>query len=146
MTSSELDNLAANRLLKSEPADQNEFDGLVTSGRKRLADAKRSGLSPESQFDLAYNAAHAFALAAMRWHGYRPNNRRYIVFQALSHTLGIKPAIWRVLDKCHGLRNSFEYDGAFNVDSRLIADLVTVAEQLEAAIGKLGPITAPGKT
>lgn len=54
----------------------------------------------ESAFDLAYNAAHALALAALRWHGYRSENR-YLVFQALAHTVGFPPAKWRVLDLCH---------------------------------------------
>ena len=76
----------------------------------------------------------------MRWHGYRPANKRYIVFQALSHTLGIGPEIWRVLDKCHGRRNSLEYDGAFNVEGQLLRDLIKAAEVLEAAIDKLVPI------
>jgi hypothetical protein len=139
MSSGELDNLVERGLLKREPGDQNEFDGLVASGGKRLADAKKGGLSAESTFDLAYNAAHSFALAAMRWHGYRPANKRYIVFQALQHTLAIKPEVWRVLDKCHGLRNSLEYDGAF---TRLLTELVAAAELLEMKIKALGPVAA----
>ncbi len=141
MTLRELDNLARTELLKREPADQQEFDGLVASGRRRLADAKNAALSAESRFDLAYNAGHAFALAALRWHGYRPNKRRYIVFQVLAHTLGVKPEIWRILDKCHGLRNALEYDGNFNVDNQLLADLLGAATVLEAAVTRLGPVT-----
>jgi hypothetical protein len=140
MSSKELDNLVERGLLKREPGDQQEFNGLAASGRKRLTDAKKIGLSAESRFDLAYNAAHAFALTAMRWHGYRPDNKRYIVFQALGHTLGIKPEIRRVLDNCHGRRNTFEYDGTFNVDRQLLADLVAAAELLESAVGGLGPV------
>ena len=111
MSSLQLDNLVKAGMLKAEPADQREFDGLLNSGRRRLADARRAGLSPESQFDLAYNAAHALSLAAMRWHGYRPNKVRFVVFQALPHTLKLKPELWRVLDKCHRHRNSVEYEG-----------------------------------
>jgi hypothetical protein len=140
MSSRELDNLVDRGLLKREPGDQQEFDGLVASGRKRLADAKKGGLSAESRFDLAYNAAHAFALAAMRWHGYRPANKRYIVFQALQQTLAIRPEIWRVLDKCHGRRNSFEYDGTFDVDQRLLSDLLASADIVQSAVGALGPV------
>jgi len=69
-----------------------------------LIDAKLHGLSEESQFDLAYGAAHALALAAMRWHGYRSENR-YLVFQCLPDTAGLEAAKWRVLDKCHHQRN-----------------------------------------
>jgi len=143
MSFEELDNLVKTGLLKPEPGDQREFSGLVDSGRKRLADARKQGLSPESQFDLAYSAAHAFSLAAMRWHGYRPANRRYVVFQALGQTLGIRREVWRVLDKCHGIRNSFEYDGSFDVDKQLLNDLLEAAEKTKNAVEKLGPV--PGR-
>jgi hypothetical protein len=140
MSSKELDNLVSTGLLKSEPGDQREFAGLLDSGRKRLVDAKTKELSAESRFDLAYGAAHAFALAAMRWHGYRPANKRYIVFQALGYTLGMKPDIWRVLDKCHVSRNALEYDGMFYVDNQLLIDLLKATETVEQALRMLGPI------
>jgi hypothetical protein len=136
MALKELDNLVRSGLLKTEPGDQNEFDGLVDSGRKRLLDAGKKDLSLESKFDLAYNAAHAFSLAAMRWHGYRPA-KRFAVFQALEHTLKIKPEIWRILDKCHGSRNIIEYEGAFNVNERLLADLIKATRIVQEALTKL---------
>jgi hypothetical protein len=105
MTSEELENLARAGKLKREPATQPEFDGLLRSGEARLKDARDPTLAQESRFDLAYNAAHALALAALRWHGFRADSR-YIVFQVVPHTLGLGPEVWRVLDKCHGLRNT----------------------------------------
>lgn len=68
--------------LKAEPPDRMEFAGLCRSGLARLKDAGTPALSLEGRFDLAYNAAHALCLAALRWHGYRSGNR-YIVFQLL---------------------------------------------------------------
>lgn len=85
MSLSNLDNLAKTGQLKSEPFDQNEFIGLINSGKARLNDALNTTLAQESRFDLAYNAAHSFALAALRKQNYRANNR-YIVFQALPYT------------------------------------------------------------
>jgi hypothetical protein len=145
MSSKELDSLVGAGLLKREPGDQSEFDALVRSGQTRLTDARQPTLAPESQFDLAYNAAHAFALAALRWHGYRPNNRRYVVFQVLQHTLGLKPQVWRVLDKCHGARNLAEYEGTFAVDQQLLTDLMAAAEVVYAAIEKMGPVARRGR-
>ena len=104
MRKEELDNLVKIGQLKAEPGTLAEFDGLVDSARKRLADARNESLSSESRFDLAYNAAHALALAALRRCGYRSENR-YVVFQSLAHTLGMDAAIWRVLAKCHNQRN-----------------------------------------
>jgi hypothetical protein len=142
MRSKELDNLVRTGLLKAEPGDQKEFEGLVDSGRKRLADAKVSGLSPEGQFSLAYDSAHAFALAALRWHGYRPDRRRFVVFQALQHTLGVNPETWRVLDKCHTARNLAEYEGHFQVDMQLLRELLATADSIRAAVEQLGPISS----
>ena len=124
-----------NKPLRAEPPDKREFDGLIRSGHARLRDALNESLSIESRFDLAYNAAHAFCLAALRWHGYRSSNR-YVVFQLLPHTLDLGPAIWRVLDKCHNIRNLGEYEGDLNVDDRIVTDLVaacrTVADHVDA--------------
>jgi hypothetical protein len=79
--------------------------------------------SLESRFDLAYGAAHALCLAALRYHGFRPS-KRYIVFQVLTDTLGLGPEVWRVLSKCDDMRNRTEYEGALDVDERLVTDLI----------------------
>ena len=71
MSIQELDNLVKNGKLKVEPGTRVEFDGFVKSGKNRLADAQNKALSPDSRFDLAYSASHAFALAALRQKGYR---------------------------------------------------------------------------
>ena len=108
---SPLNNLCGpNKPLAAEPPDAAEFAGLKRSGLARLQDATNTSLSLEGRFDLAYNAAHALSLAALRWHGYRADNR-YIVFQVLPHSLGLGAEIWRVLAKCHEVRNLGEYEG-----------------------------------
>ncbi len=88
--SAALANLARIGKLKAEPPDVRERAGLLRSASIRLQDARQSILSLESRFDLAYNAAHAAALAVLRMHGYRSENR-HLVFQCLEHTLGFKP-------------------------------------------------------
>ena len=93
----------------------------------RLKDARNSPLALESRFDLAHNAAHSLSLAALRRRGYRSSNR-YIVFQVLPHTLGLKAEVWRVLDKCHDTRNLGEYEGMLDVDERLLTDLITATQ------------------
>ena len=84
MTSPELENLVRIGKLKREAPGASEMEGLIRSGEARLGDALNAQLSLEGRFDLAYNAAHALALAALRRLGYRPENR-YVVFQALPH-------------------------------------------------------------
>ncbi len=131
-----LDNLVKTGQLKVEPTNELEFSGLLRSGEARLHDAANSSLAAESQFDLAYNAAHSLSLAALRWHGYRCNNR-YLVFQVLPHTLGIGPEVWRVLAKCHDSRNLAEYEGYFEVDEQLLKDLLAATQTLLARVNSL---------
>src|SRR6476659_598979 len=81
MTSpSPLDRLAGSgNVLAKEPPDAKEFAGLVRSGLARLKDAENAENSLDSRFDLAYSAAHALCLAALRHHGFRPS-KRYTFF------------------------------------------------------------------
>ena len=58
-----------NKTLYPEPPDAKEFVTLRDSGLARLKDAHVAQVSLEGRFDLAYNAAHALCLAALRWHG-----------------------------------------------------------------------------
>jgi len=83
-------NLVKTGSLKAEAPDRKEFEGLVRSGLVRLNDAQHPDLSLESRFDLAYNASHALALAALRLNGFRSENR-YLVFLSLAHTLDSRP-------------------------------------------------------
>ena len=39
-------------------------------------------------------------------------------------TLGLGPEIWRVLAKCHEVRNKGEYEGDLNINERLVTDLI----------------------
>lgn len=141
MNSSPLDNLARIGALKAEPPAQAEFDGLVRSGRVRLTDAKNPALDLESRFDLAYNAAHALSLAALRWHGYRSTNR-YQVFQCLIHTLALEASQWRVLDQAHRKRNLAEYEGDLDVDAALVEALIRTTQTVADRVAALGPVTA----
>ena len=131
-----LDNLSGpGKQLKAEAPDAAEIAGLLRTGMARLQDARNTSLALESRFDLAYNAAHALCLAALRRMGYRAGNR-YIVFQVLPHTLGLGPEVWRVLDKCHNTRNLSEYEGMLDVDERLVKDLIIATEAVLQAIQK----------
>ena len=126
--------------LKAEPPDQSEFDGLVRSAERKLPDAQNAALSPDSRFILAYDAAHSLALAALRWHGFRSENR-YIVFQVLGSTASFPVAKWRFLDSCHQKRNVALYDGDYAEDEQLISELIKVAVELQGAVNALGPVS-----
>ena len=126
MPRDQLDNLVKVGQLKAEPASESEVAGLISSGLARLRDAGNETLSIESRFDLAYNAAHALSLAALRKAGYRSENR-YIVFQCLKHTLDLPNEQWRILDQAHRKRNLAEYEGHLDVDDALLEALLRTA-------------------
>src|SRR5260370_31133068 len=138
---SPLENLCGPRQpLRKEAPHAKELAGLERSGLSRLADAEKQANSLESRFDLGYNAAHALCLAAVRRAGYRAANR-YSVFQALPHTLGVGPEVWRVLARCHELRNRGEYEGDLYVDERLVTDLIDACKLVATTLHKLPPVT-----
>jgi hypothetical protein len=103
--------------LKAELALRREFAGMVRSACTRLLDAQNESLDPDSQFDLAYGAAHRLALAALRYQGYRSENR-ITVFQTLVHTLGSDNADVQIFLKAHNERNLAEYEGRMEIDER----------------------------
>lgn len=139
MTSSDLENLANAGKLKRELPSQAEFEGLMKLGEAKLRDAQNQSLALESRFDLAYSASHSYALAALRWRGYR-SDQRYLVFQTVEHTLGLPPGVWRVLDKCHGVRNIAEYEGHLQINEQLVKDLLAAATRVRDAVWELGPV------
>jgi uncharacterized protein (UPF0332 family) len=134
MTCDNLENLAAIGQLKVESFSESEFEGLLKSGMARLDDAKKTDLNLESRFDLAYNSSHALSLAALRWHGYRSENR-YMVFQCLQHTVDMENEMWRILDQAHRKRNLAEYEGYLDVDEHLVEAVIRVANEIVDRIG-----------
>ncbi|CAI8997190.1 hypothetical protein [Pseudomonas sp. IT-P291] len=124
-----LENLVRSGGLKAEPPDRKECEGLLRSATDRLKDAHNSALSFASRFDLAYNAAHALALTAMRLQGFR-SDRRYLVFQCLVHTLDLNKVQVRLFALCHERRNLAEYEGYMDVDETLLAELLAATDAL----------------
>src|ERR1700686_2437205 len=133
MSKKELDNLVRINRLKSEPVSRVEFTGMLSSARTRFADAQNEALDPDSQFDLAYGAAHRLALAALRHQGYRSQDR-ITVFQTLVHTLGTEAADIQIFLRAHNERNLAEYEGRMDIDMQLLADLIRCTKKLEAAV------------
>ena len=111
---------------------------MLASARRSLADAQNESIDADSQFDLAYGAAHRLALAALRQQGYRSENR-ITVFQTLVHTLGTENADIQTFLKAHNERNLAEYEGRIDIDERLLADLIRCTKKLEMAVGRLAP-------
>jgi hypothetical protein len=63
----------------------------------------------------------------------------------LPHTLDLGPEVWRVLSKCHDIRNRTEYEGVLDVDERLVAALIDACRKVTAQVQALPPIPAKSK-
>ena len=133
-----LENLVRIGQLKVEPPAQAEIAGLIRSAEIRLKDAQNESLAVESRFDLAYHAAHSLSLAALRWHGYRSENRQ-AVFQTLAHTVQLPPEQWRVLAEAHRRRNLIEYEGIVETEPQLVAAILRVTLEIENRVKALPP-------
>jgi len=131
-----LDNLVRIGQLKAEPRNDAEVERMLAMARSRLADAGQTNISLEGRFTSAYNAAHAAALAALRWHGYRSENR-FTVFQSLTHTLNWPAPRWRVLDAAHQKRNMAEYEGFLEVEESTIVELCEVVAGLIGDVARM---------
>ena len=129
MSHTVLVNLARIGQLKNEPRSVLDIERLLSMARKHLGDARRESNSIEGRFISAYSAGHAAGLAALRWHGYRSENR-YLVFQTLQHTLGWSAVQWRQLDSAHNKRNLAEYEGYLEVEVSYVQQLIDLVEQL----------------
>jgi len=140
MGKQELDNLVRIKRLKLEPGSRAEFDGMVRSARTHLTDSQNESIDTDSQFDLAYGAAHRLALAALRQQGYRSEDR-ITVFQTLVHTVNSDSADIQIFLKAHNERNLAEYEGRTEINAQLLADLIRCTKKLEAKVAKLNPPT-----
>jgi hypothetical protein len=137
MAKPELENLVERtRQLKREAPLRKEYDGMLKSAQRGLADAQNESIATDSQFDLAVEAAHKLALAALRREGYRSENR-ITVFQTLVHTIGVNNADLQVFLKAHNERNLVAYQGRIDIDEKLLADLIAATKRLSEAVAKL---------
>jgi len=102
---------------------------MLEIAHRRLLDSGIVEVSIEGRFTSAYNAAHGAALAALRWHGYRSENR-FMVFQCLGYTLGWPTNKWRVFDAAHQKRNLAEYEGYLEIEESTIDELCDLTASL----------------
>ena len=136
MAADALANLVRIGQLKVEARNPAEVLRMLKQAKTRLADAQLAHVSVDGRFASSYGAGHAAALAALRWHGYRSENR-FMVFQCLPHTLGWPPHRWRVLDSAHQKRNLAEDEGYLDVEESLVRELIALVSDLIADVEAL---------
>ena len=136
MPSEALKNLARTGQLDAVPFSRALMDKMLTTAHSRLQDALRTENSTETRFDCAYTAIRAIADAALLKHGYRTSTSKpghhQTTIQCLVHSLGVSPAVVRVLDGLRKQRNLSDYDGELVTDQAL-AECIEQAIRLQQA-------------
>lgn len=62
------------------------------------------------------------------------------MFQCLQQTVGLESVKWRVLDKCHNVRNLAEYEGHLEISSQLLKELMGITNEIVSLVESLGPV------
>jgi hypothetical protein len=144
-----LENWVKNSWLERRDSDAKEIRRLFTLADGRLEDYKRAVagmLSPDSQFNLAYDAIRASATAALRAAGFRVvrgGNEHYRTIEALEFSIDPQKKMIPKLDKLRKKRNIGSYDD-FGLVSQSEASLcgelaVQVRKDVEDWIWKSHP-------
>lgn len=128
-----LGHLVERKQLHREPAAAEEVQGLLASASDFLRDASRPENSEATRFNVAYEAAHALGLAALRARDLRPAQgpgHRAIVFAVLDATSRAPDGVCVPLMKAHEKRNKLTYDGLTTFSRVELAELVACVGQL----------------
>lgn len=122
--------------LKAQPTTREQVAKIFSVVDRDLEDSKRN-LSPDGQFNIAYNAALQLCAIALLAEGWRPDklNAHYRTIAALPVILGSE---WQdgadYLDACRSKRNGLEYDAAGRVSAAEAKELREFAVELRAAV------------
>jgi len=141
------------------PSSREDLQASLARAARALSDAAAPELDPTSRFDIAYTAAHGFALCALRAHELRPApgaRHRGLAFLTLVHTIDAPEAMASSLNGYHELRNRSDggqRDDITDAEARAMLNLaVKLAKRLlddgnsdvrEHAIEALGNIADP---
>ena len=122
--------------LKAQQPAQDQIAKIFGVVDRDLEDSKRN-LSPDGQFNIAYNAALQLCAIVLLAEGWRPDklNAHYRTIAALPLILG---KTWQdgadYLDTCRSKRNGLEYDAAGRVSTAEAKELRELAVELRSAV------------
>jgi len=123
--------LLADKRVTAEPPSKPELDSLRSIVTRSLKDVTATGLSADTRFVLAYDAARTVSLILVRAEGYRPKSvgRHYNTFLALGATDPTFSTLSVYFDTCRMKRNDCEYDFAGGVSDTDADSLLQVTLQ-----------------
>ncbi len=146
-----LNDLVKARLLKAHTPTRDQIAKIFGVVDRDLEDSRRN-LSPDGQFNIAYNAALQLCAIALLAEGWKAEKLKahYLTIATLPKILGPD---WQdradYLDACRAKRNGLEYDAAGKVSASEAKELREYAAELREAVvawlGKKHPKLSPWK-
>ena len=131
-----LSDWAKNGWLKPQAPSRNQIAKIFTVVDRDLEDSQQP-LSPDGQFNIAYNSALQLCAIALMAEGWRPDklNAHYRTIAALPIILGSHRQDGAdYLDACRAKRNGLEYDKAGRVSASEAKELRDFAVELRAEV------------
>jgi len=131
-----LQNWLNNGWLTEHRTSSQEITALLAVADRDLADCKTSGLSPDWQLNIAYNAALQTATAALAASGYRAvrDAHHYRVIQSLAHTIKADAGLIALFDQFRKKRNISGYDHAGMISDQEAKEMVNFANRLRQEV------------
>jgi hypothetical protein len=123
--------LLANKTITAISPTKGELDNLRSIVTRSLSDVAAAGLSADSRFIMAYDAARTLSLMIVRAAGYRPRSvgGHYNTFVALEAADPAFTALSAYFDGCRIKRNASEYDFAGGVSDTDADGLLATVQQ-----------------
>lgn len=131
-----LQNWLNNGWLTEHRTSLQEIISLLEVADRDLSDCKTSGLSPDWQLSIAYNAALQTATAALAASGYRAvrDAHHYRVIQSLAHTIKADASLIALFDQFRKKRNISGYDHAGMISDQEAKEMVNLASRLRQEV------------
>jgi hypothetical protein len=122
--------------LTEHQVSRQEIADLVTVIDRDLKDCHSSGLSPDWQMAIAYNAALQVAIAGLAAEGYRVarESHHFRAIQSLAFTLGCDNTRIAHLEAFRKKRNISDYERAGSVSSHEAQEMIELAHVLRTEL------------
>jgi hypothetical protein len=123
--------------VKQHTPSAREIKNLSGIADRDLVQSLLPGLSPDTRFTIAYNAALQCCSAALAASGYRISREahHYRLIQSLQFTLNEDAATIRLLDDFRKKRNISDYEMAGTISEKEAAEMHALATQLRKRLG-----------
>ena len=139
-------NLVRTGQLKTHSPNALETQRLLAAAQRNLRDARITGISDETRFDLGYKVIMQCAMLGLMASGYRPTTsapgHHQTMIQCLPLTLRISNEDWLVLDALRKKRNINDYSGDL-IDPESVRECLVRAERLISIVGEWSEINYP---